>query len=69
MALRLRGPAVQVDLTDVQRQPSGAASIALCATRMLESDTERRLREAEERVLMLEHDKRVLIDALRGTAS
>lgn len=32
-ALRLRGPAVSVSLDDVQRQPSGAAAIALCATK------------------------------------
>lgn len=36
--------------------------------RKLESDTERRLRESEERVALLEHDKRVLTEALRGTA-
>lgn len=36
--------------------------------RKLESETERRLRESEERVRMLEHDKRVLTEALRGAA-
>lgn len=35
--------------------------------RKLETDTERRLREAEERIYLLEHDKRVLTEALRGT--
>lgn len=34
--------------------------------RKRESDTERRLREANERIEMLEHDKRVLTEALRG---
>lgn len=36
--------------------------------RKLETDTERKLREAEERVRLLEHDKRVLTEALRGSA-
>lgn len=36
--------------------------------RKLETDTERKLRESEERVRMLEHDKRVLTEALRGSA-
>jgi hypothetical protein len=31
--LPLRGPTVAVDLADVQKQPSGAASISLCATK------------------------------------
>lgn len=35
--------------------------------RKLESETERALREANERVTSLEHDKRVLIEALRGS--
>ncbi|MEJ7746319.1 MAG: hypothetical protein WKF61_06130 [Luteimonas sp.] len=34
--------------------------------RPLESETERALREANERISLLEHDKRVLIDALSG---
>lgn len=34
--------------------------------RKLETETERELREARERVTALEHDKRVLIEALRG---
>ena len=128
--LAMPGPAARVGIPDVQRQPSGAAAIALCASRSgkldkiiaadigaqeavwsriqttgkgfsleqlsllmdccgneaplhwlllhrnydpsclrkLETDTERRLREAEERVRMLEHDKRVLTEALRGTS-
>jgi hypothetical protein len=128
LALRMQGPRVAVDLGDVQKQPSGAAAIALCATksgkldkiiaadigaqeavwsriqttgkgfsleqlsllmdtcgneaplqwlllhrnydpaslRKLETDTERRLREAEEQVRLLKHDKRVLTEALRG---
>lgn len=37
--------------------------------RKLESDTERKLRESEDRVRMLEHDKRVLTEALRGTGT
>jgi hypothetical protein len=32
-ALRLLGPPVSVSLEDVQKQPSGAAAIALCATK------------------------------------
>lgn len=36
--------------------------------RKLETDTERKLREANERVRLLEHDKRVLTEALRGAA-
>lgn len=35
--------------------------------RKLETDTERKLRESEGRVRQLEHDKRILIDALRGS--
>jgi hypothetical protein len=35
--------------------------------RKLETDTERRLREAQELVLQLQHDKRVLTEALRGS--
>lgn len=31
LALRLRGPAIPVDLTDVAKQPTGAAAISLCA--------------------------------------
>lgn len=34
--------------------------------RKLETETERQLREANERVTALENDKRVLIEALRG---
>lgn len=129
LALPMRGPSIAVDLVDIQKQPSGAAAIALCATksgkldkilaadigaqeavwsriqttgkgfsleqlsllmdscgneapldwlllhrnydprslRKLETDTERRLREAEDRVRLLEHDKRVLTEALRGS--
>ncbi len=37
--------------------------------RPLESETERALREANERISLLEHDKRVLIDALSGKTS
>lgn len=37
--------------------------------RKLESDTERQLREANERISLLEHDKRVLTEALRGTSA
>ena len=37
--------------------------------RKRESDTERRLREAEERIALLTHDKRVLTEALRGIAT
>lgn len=37
--------------------------------RKLETDTERRLREAEERIALLTHDKRVLTEALHGKAS
>jgi hypothetical protein len=33
LALPLRGPSVTVDLSDVERQHSGAAAIALCATK------------------------------------
>lgn len=33
LALPMRGPSVTVDLDDVQRQASGAAAIALCATK------------------------------------
>lgn len=36
--------------------------------RKRESETERALREARERIELLEHDKRVLTEALRGTA-
>lgn len=36
--------------------------------RKLETDTERRLREAEERIALLTHDKRVLTEALHGRA-
>jgi hypothetical protein len=39
----------------------------LNSVRRRESDLERRLRESEERVRLLEHDKRVLAEALRGT--
>jgi hypothetical protein len=129
LALPMPGKVIAVDLADIMKQPSGAAAIALCATRAgkldkiiaadigaqesvwsriqttgkgfsleqlsllmdtcgneaplewlllhrnydprslrkLETDTEKKLREAEERVLQLEHDKRVLIDALRGS--
>lgn len=35
--------------------------------RKLETETERQLRESQERVAALEHDKRVLIEALRGS--
>ena len=35
--------------------------------RKLESQTERDLREAQERIAQLERDKRVLTEALRGT--
>jgi hypothetical protein len=35
--------------------------------RKLESQTERELREAQERIAQLERDKRVLTEALRGT--
>lgn len=37
--------------------------------RKLESDTERRARQAEERVAELERDKRVLVEALHGRAA
>lgn len=37
--------------------------------RKRETETERRLREAEERIAMLVHDKRVLTEALRGSAA
>lgn len=37
--------------------------------RKLETETERRLREANERCAKLENDRRVLIEALRGTAA
>lgn len=40
----------------------------LNSLRRKETDTERRLREAEERVQRLEHDKRVLVEALTGRA-
>lgn len=39
----------------------------LHSLRKRETETERRLREAEERVRLLEHDKRVLTEALRGS--
>lgn len=35
--------------------------------RPLESETERQLREAREQIIQLQHDKRVLAEALRGT--
>lgn len=38
----------------------------LSSLRRLESETERELRLARERIAMLEHDKRVLTEALRG---
>lgn len=37
--------------------------------RKRETETERRLREAEERIALLTHDKRVLTEALRGSAA
>ena len=37
--------------------------------RKRETETEIRLREAEERIAMLTHDKRVLTEALRGAAA
>jgi|SRR5690348_12563194 len=37
--------------------------------RKLETETERALREANERVFALENDKRVLIEALRGNVA
>lgn len=36
--------------------------------RPLESETERQLREAREQIIQLQHDKRVLAEALRGGA-
>lgn len=33
LALPMRGPSVTVDLDDVQKQPTGAAAISLCATK------------------------------------
>lgn len=33
LALPMRGPSVSVELADVQKQPTGAAAIALCATK------------------------------------
>lgn len=128
LSLSMRGPAVQVDLADVRKQPSGAASIALCGTksgkldkviaadigaqeavwsraqttgkglnleqlsllmdscgneaplqwlllhrnydprslRKLETDTERRLRESEERLAEERMKNTVLLAALRG---
>lgn len=41
----------------------------LASLRRLESETERELRLARERIQMLEHDKRVLTEALRGTTA
>ena len=41
----------------------------LHSIRRKETDTERRLREAEERIALLTHDKRVLTEALHGRAS
>lgn len=38
----------------------------LHSLRRKESETERQLREARERISLLEHDKRVLTEALRG---
>lgn len=40
----------------------------LRSLRKRETETERALREANERISLLEHDKRVLTDALRGAA-
>ena len=40
----------------------------LHSIRRQETDTERRLREAEERIALLTHDKRVLTEALHGRA-
>ena len=37
--------------------------------RHAETETERRLREANERIELLLHDKRVLTDALRGVSA
>jgi hypothetical protein len=41
----------------------------LSSLRRLESETERALRIAKERIAMLEHDKRVLTEALRGVTA
>lgn len=127
LALRMRGPAVAVDLEDIKRQPSGAAAIALCAMksgkldkiiaadigaqeavwsraqtsgkglsleqlsdlmdscgneapldwllmrrgydprslRKLESESERKLREAQERIAELENRHEVMVGLLR----
>lgn len=40
----------------------------LSSLRRRETETERALREAHERIVLLEHDKRVLTEALRGSA-
>jgi len=41
---------------------------ALNSLRKRETETEGALREAQERIALLEHDKRVLTSALRGGA-
>ena len=41
----------------------------LSSLRRCETQVERELREANERIAMLEHDKRVLTEALRGAAA
>lgn len=40
-----------------------------CQLVRIESETERLLREAQEQITMLRHDKRVLTEALRGVAA
>jgi hypothetical protein len=40
----------------------------LSSLRRKETETERALREAQERIAMLEHDKRVLTEALRASS-
>jgi hypothetical protein len=40
-----------------------------CTLVRIESETERLLREAQEQITMLRHDKRVLTEALRGSVA
>ena len=46
-----------------------ARGFDLSSLRRCESQTERQLREAREQIEMLQHDKRVLTEALRGSVA